>query len=101
MGDRLHEGLWLENIFEATMEGILVTDEQGTILKASTACKNIFGYEACELIRKNINYLIPDEFGKIYKKLAERYSKHPKTGVTGKEMGLRALIIGNTNFINT
>jgi len=58
------------SIFESSMEGILVMDEQKNILRANPASENMFGYDTKELVGRNIVSLIPKMFKKnhtIYK----------------------------------
>ncbi len=91
MEDKLNEGVLLQNILEAAMEGILVLDEQGTVLKSNTVCEQMFGYQEGELVNKNIEFLIPEEFGKIYKNLRKKYSNNSKTRTAVKRMDLQGL----------
>ena len=50
-----------QNIFEASIEGIIIFNEKGHVLLANFACEKLFGYETGELIGKNIEILIPEK----------------------------------------
>ncbi|WP_462322186.1 CheR family methyltransferase [Halochromatium sp.] len=47
-------------VWEATMEGMLVADARGTILLVNPALEQIFGYEAGELDGESVDRLVPD-----------------------------------------
>src|SRR5690606_24865967 len=88
MEDRLHEAALYQRIFQTAVEGILVVDVQGTILKANAGCESIFGYHKNELVRKNIDLLIPGMIGKIRKDPGERAPKNAKSRFITKETAL-------------
>ena len=48
-----------QNIFEASIEGIILVNEDGRILVANPACEKLFGYNIGELIGESIDILIP------------------------------------------
>jgi len=52
----------LAGILEVALEGILVADEQLTIVAASVGAERLFGFDHGELTGENINRLIPDRF---------------------------------------
>jgi two-component system sensor kinase FixL len=49
----------LRAVLSAAVEGILVFDTEGFILAYSAACEVLFGYNAAEVVGKNITLLIP------------------------------------------
>jgi PAS domain S-box-containing protein/hemerythrin-like metal-binding protein len=51
-----------EAIVLASPDTILIVDEQGQLVFVSGHCKDLFGYEAKELLGKNIEILVPAQF---------------------------------------
>jgi PAS domain S-box-containing protein len=47
-----------KNIFQSSLEGIIVLDLEGIIMKANSASENIFGYKAGELINQKVECLL-------------------------------------------
>lgn len=78
MKDKIDDIALLQSVFESSVEGILVLDHQGTIMKVNPSSETIFGYKAGELIGKKIELLIPDEFKKAFKTHKEKHSKNLK-----------------------
>ncbi|MBW1839774.1 MAG: PAS domain S-box protein, partial [Deltaproteobacteria bacterium] len=52
---------FLENIFETTADGIMVTDEQGCIVKINRAIEQMLGYREDELVGKYTSELGPQD----------------------------------------
>ena len=51
---------------EASPNGLLVTDAEGTIQAANTELERQFGYAPDELIGQNVGVLVPDAVGSIH-----------------------------------
>ncbi|HEV7231648.1 MAG TPA: PAS domain-containing protein, partial [Bacteroidia bacterium] len=49
----------LEALFEYATEGILITSENGEIMRANPSANRMFGYEKEELVMQKIEVLIP------------------------------------------
>lgn len=58
----LHNESLFQSIFQLTAEGVLVLDNNATILLANSACKNLFGYNTDDLLGKNIEVLILEKY---------------------------------------
>lgn len=56
------EGEHLQSIMDSSLDGIVVTNKNGTILDFSRAAERIFLYSAEETIGRNISMLIPGDF---------------------------------------
>lgn len=54
-----------QSIFESSVEGILVVDSAGIIIKANPASEQLFGYDSGELITQKVENLIPKKFKRI------------------------------------
>ena len=62
-----------QNIFEASIEGIIVVNEDGLILMANPACELLFGYEHGGLTGKNMEILIPEKLKRQYKNYIKKH----------------------------
>ena len=62
-------GNFLENIFKTTADGILVTNDEGTITMANESLEKILGYSKGELLGKHTKVLMPE--GKKHLEIAE------------------------------
>jgi PAS domain S-box-containing protein len=67
-----------QNIFEASIEGILVVNEDGDVITANPACEQLFGYKPGELTGKNIEVLIPEKHKHPYKIYIKNHITPPK-----------------------
>ena len=52
----------LKKMFQSSAEGILVVNEDYTILMVNPACEKLFNYTSKDLLNKNIKILIPNNF---------------------------------------
>ncbi|UAM98161.1 PAS domain S-box protein [Polaribacter litorisediminis] len=66
-----------KNIFQSSVEGILVVDANGCIIKANLASAKLFGYDLDELENQEIEILIPNKFKKIHQNHREGYITKP------------------------
>lgn len=64
----------LNALFENAHEGILFTDGSGKIILANPFMEKMFGYQASELLDKNIGQLIPDSFSLSHAQSSENVS---------------------------
>lgn len=80
-----------QGIFQASVEGILVIDTEGIIIKTNPASEKLFGYNSGELIAQKIENLIPNKFKKKHKNHRKEYSIKPKTRKMGQNQKLWGL----------
>jgi PAS domain S-box-containing protein len=59
---KMESGQLLKAIIENAIEGIITIDEHGIIESINPSALDLFGYEADEVIGKNINYLMPEPY---------------------------------------
>ncbi|TYP74279.1 PAS domain-containing sensor histidine kinase [Aquimarina intermedia] len=64
------------NLAEAVSEGIIVVNEQQTIVATNGSAEQLFGYLKDELIGKSLNILIPREYHHAHKGHFERFVEH-------------------------
>lgn len=81
MPNLFHENEFVFNVlFEAVSEGVVVVDENQTIVATNKAAENMFGYTKEDLRNQHLNILIPStyhavhggHFDKFYKKSSTR-----------------------------
>lgn len=63
--------------FENSREGIIVTDELGTILLTNNRVEKIFGYKSEELMNQHVNILLPKSIKQKYDENIGNYHKKP------------------------
>ena len=88
MKDNPKDFVLFKNVFDASLEGILVVDQEGIILKANTASEAMFGYGQGELVGKEIETLVPKKLRKIHKEHRGRFYDQPRTRPMGQELDL-------------
>ncbi|MCG8309165.1 MAG: ATP-binding protein [Cytophagales bacterium] len=80
----------LLDIFELLPDGVLLVDKFGKIRVDNSKVTEIFGYRKHELLDKDIESLIPEQFRLAHSKHRERYASNPER----KMMNTRKVLIG-------
>ncbi len=70
--------------FDSLLEGVCITNSKGYIVFNNSPLEEIFGYNKGELINKNIDILIPEEFRQVHHNHFTSYFKLPKKYKKGK-----------------
>lgn len=73
----------LAQVLTAVVDGIVTSDEQGTIQVFNSAAEKIFGYSAEEAIGKNINILMPPHDAAHHGKYMDDYNKTGQASIIG------------------
>lgn len=76
-GDRFRQAL------EASPTGMLMVNEQGSILMVNRQTEALFGYDRDELIGKQIEILVPERFRGKHPSLRAGFHAHPQTRQMG------------------
>ena len=87
-----------ERIFDISLEGILVVDQDGKIIKVNTACEEMFGYDHNELLGKKIEVLLPQKFRKAHETHFLEFTKKPIKRPIDHEMDLWGIKKDATEF---
>jgi PAS domain S-box-containing protein len=87
-----------KNIFQSSLEGIIVVDLEGIIIKANSASENLFGYKAGELITQKVERLIPDKFKKNHETHREKFKGKPIALHLGQDIELWGLKKDGSKF---
>ncbi len=79
-------------ILETVLDGIITIDARGAILSFNPAAARLFGYDAEEVVGKNVNMLMPEPYHGEHDGYLERYleTREPHVIGSGREVtGLR------------
>ncbi|MGB5820792.1 MAG: PAS domain S-box protein [Saonia sp.] len=85
MEDVLKDEQLFQRMFEVSREGIVVVDDQGTVLKANPRGEIIFGYKKGELIQAKIKHLFPEGIGELFEVHSKENTERLKKRWAGKE----------------
>ncbi len=80
-----------EAIFQSAVEGVIVSDQKGTIKMANPAAEKLFGYSSKELKSLTIESLIPQKSRKKHISNRNKYTKSPEARNMGIGLDLIAL----------
>ncbi len=72
-----------EAVINATVEGIVVIDENGIIHTFNPAAESLFGYQANEVMGKNISLLMPEPYKSEHDNYIQKYIRTGKSNLIG------------------
>ena len=98
MGKELQDIDLFQSIFQSSVEGILVVDVDGIIIKANPASEELFGYDAGELIEQKVESLMPKKFKKNHQSHRKGYVAKPKARRMGQDLELWGLKKNGSQF---
>ncbi|MBQ0786264.1 MAG: PAS domain S-box protein [Oceanihabitans sp.] len=98
MIDALKDNVLFKSIFHSSVEGILVINDAGLIIKANPASAQMFGYNEQELMNKTVENLIPNQYQKNHESHRAKYSKKPKSRRMGQDLDLWGLKKDGSQF---
>lgn len=78
-------------VFEAAPDGILVVDEEGTIVSANARATELFGWGVGELLGKPVELLVPEHAAGVHHRHRARYMRSPQARPMGIGLELRAV----------
>lgn len=82
----------LDSIIDSIIEGIVVIDRAGIVIKFNQAAENIFGHPAREVVGRNVSMLMPAPYSESHDQYMERYLRTREAHIVGKGrrvLGLR------------
>ena len=79
-----------EAIFSNAAIGIIVCDEQGQIISANQLADQLFGYGTDELVKLNIEQLVPTDVSQYHEKLRLSFNTMPQVRIMGRNRNLHA-----------
>lgn len=80
----------IDALFLYATEGILITNENGEIIRINPSAERLFKYEPDELLGKKIEVLIPKRFS-AHENHREKYNDHPHARSMGADIELFGL----------
>lgn len=86
------------SIIENALDGIISIDESGIIQSSNPAAEKIFGYQASELIGKNISILMPEPYKSEHNGYLKKYLSTGVTKVLGFTRELEGLRMDGAIF---
>ncbi len=75
-------------IFNATADGIVTIDEQGTVLSFNSAAERLFGHRPDEVIGQNVSILVPSPHRESHDGYLRRYLSTGEARIIGRERDL-------------
>lgn len=91
-------GMSFDDLFDNVSMGIIITDQQGTIIITNLFLQKQFGYTAEEMCGQRIGMLIPSRFRDRHAGHVEDFNAHPKSRPMGIGMDLFAVRKDGTEF---
>jgi two-component system sensor kinase FixL len=86
-GNRARRGASDDSLFDAliafAVDGIMVIDEKGIVRIYNKACERLFGYEAAEVVGRNIKMLMPSPYHEEHDGYMERYVRTGEKHIIG------------------
>lgn len=82
----------LRAIIESSLNGIVMVNEEGTIIFLNQALASLFGYDRGELIGQSVDKLVPERFRSKHPEHRHTFFSQPSTKMMGRDrtlMGLR------------
>jgi PAS domain S-box-containing protein len=73
---------------EATLDGIVVSDQQGRITLFNPAAERLFGYTAAEVVGQSLTCLMPLEYQPMHERGLERYLATRVSRIVGRAVEL-------------
>ncbi|WP_395339390.1 two-component system sensor histidine kinase NtrB [Ningiella sp. W23] len=88
---------WLA-VLDAAVDGIIVTDENGTIELFNAAAEIMFGYKQADIVGKSVGMLMPSSHMKSHDNFIRHYLKTGITQIVGKGRQTVGLNAKQENF---
>ncbi len=73
----------LQAILDNTADGLVISNQRGEIERFNTAAERMFGYEAEEVVGKNVKILMPDQYEEKHDDFMQRYLKTRQAKLIG------------------
>jgi PAS domain S-box-containing protein len=86
--ERLDETLhasygFLETLFDSIPGAIVVSDENGRIVRVNAQVEKLFGYRPDELLGRTVETLVPERFRQLYVEHRQHYRQDPQRRAMG------------------
>lgn len=83
-----HHGIRLQAVLDTAVDGIILIDANGNVLTVNPACQRLFGYQADEVIGRNVKMLMPPVYSENHDAYLANYQRthEPKIIGIGREV---------------
>jgi PAS domain S-box-containing protein len=85
-------------LLEAAPDGMVIVDQEGTIVMVNAQMETLFGYDRGEVVGKRVETLIPTRFKDVHPFHRTQYVKAPRLRPMGADLELYALRKDGTEF---
>lgn len=88
----------LASVFDTAVDGIIVIDDRGNVLAFNKACEHLFGYEASDLLGKNVSRIMPREYASAHDRYVSNYVETGEKKIIGIGREVKAMHKDGTVF---
>ncbi|WP_305984415.1 nitrogen regulation protein NR(II) [Roseibium sp. MMSF_3544] len=88
----------LASVFDTAVDGIIVINERGLVLAYNKACEDLFGYEAADLLGRNVHKIMPQEYAREHDTYVKNYIDTGEKKIIGIGREVRARHKDGTEF---
>jgi len=85
-------------LLEAAPDGMVIVDQQGTVIMVNAQTEKLFGYTREEFAGNHVEMLVPERFRDVHPFHRGQYGKNPRVRPMGADLDLYALRKDGTEF---
>ncbi|TYC52878.1 PAS domain S-box protein [Rhodobacterales bacterium] len=63
----------LASVFDTAADGIVVINDRGQVLAFNKACESLFGYEAADLLGRDVKRIMPESYARSHPEYIQNY----------------------------
>ncbi|MEM8701484.1 MAG: PAS domain S-box protein [Pseudomonadota bacterium] len=73
----------LSSVFDTAVDGIIVINDRGLVLAYNKACERLFGYEAADLLGRNVHKIMPKDYAQSHDQYVRNYIETGEKKIIG------------------
>jgi len=73
----------LASVFDTAADGMVVINDRGQVLAFNKACERLFGYEAADLLGRNVSRIMPSEHAEAHDRYVNNYLETGEKKIIG------------------
>jgi PAS domain S-box-containing protein len=74
---------WLRAVVETAVDGVILIDAGGKVLKFNPACEKLFGYRSEEVIGQNVKLLMPEPYRREHDRYLDNFARTGERKIIG------------------